>query len=156
MKWTILTWFLRYSMTNFKFNTVSTKQSSDIKVYLNSVGTMYCNNWLLYDKRQRYHLLYQGPFTNCVYKWRGVGGQKNWLLVNSCKLLYHIKCKRGGVGGRKETHLVNVVFKRPLTNSSTEGWARVKIHSCDLPHQRFFLHKDWFETNALFKWLWAT
>ena len=39
-----------------------------------------------------------------------VGGQKNRL----CKLLYHRKCKRRGVGGKKKTNLVNVVCERPL------------------------------------------
>ena len=32
-----------------------------------------------------------------------------------CKLLYHRKCKRRGVGGRKKTNLLNVVCERPLT-----------------------------------------
>ena len=84
------------------------------------------------------------PFVSgAVHKLRlQVEGGRWSKKLTSCKLLYHIECKRGGVGGRKETHIVNVVFKRPLTNSSTEGWATVKIHSCDLPHQRFFLHKD--------------
>ena len=31
-----------------------------------------------------------------------------------CKLLYHTKCKRRGVGGQKKTNLVTVVFERPL------------------------------------------
>ena len=31
----------------------------------------------------------------------------------SCKLLYHIKCKRRGVGGQKKTNLVNLVCERP-------------------------------------------
>ena len=31
-----------------------------------------------------------------------------------CKLLYHRKCKRRGVGGQKKTNLVNVVCERPL------------------------------------------
>ena len=32
-----------------------------------------------------------------------------------CKLLYHRKCKRRGVGGQKKTILVNVVCEHPLT-----------------------------------------
>ena len=32
-----------------------------------------------------------------------------------CKLLYHRKCKRRGVGGQKKTNLVNVVCERPLS-----------------------------------------
>ena len=32
-----------------------------------------------------------------------------------CKLLYHRKCKRRGVGGQKKTNLVKVVCERPLT-----------------------------------------
>ena len=31
-----------------------------------------------------------------------------------CKLLYHRKCKRRGVGGQNRTNLVNVVCERPL------------------------------------------
>ena len=31
-----------------------------------------------------------------------------------CKLSYHRKCKRRGVGGQKKTNLVNVVCERPL------------------------------------------
>ena len=31
-----------------------------------------------------------------------------------CKLLYHRKCKRRGVGGQKKTNLVNLVCERPL------------------------------------------
>ena len=31
-----------------------------------------------------------------------------------CKLLYHRKCKRRGVGGQKKPNLVNVVCERPL------------------------------------------
>ena len=30
-----------------------------------------------------------------------------------CKLLYHRKCKRSGVGGQKKPNLGNVVCKRP-------------------------------------------
>ena len=32
-----------------------------------------------------------------------------------CKLLYHRKCKRKGVGGQKKPNLVNVVCERPPT-----------------------------------------
>ena len=32
-----------------------------------------------------------------------------------CKLLYHRKCKRRGLGGQKKSNLVNVVCERPLT-----------------------------------------
>ena len=53
----------------------------------------------------------QGPFTNYVYKSRGVVGQKNRLFVN----FYTIEnVNRGGVGGQKMTNLVNVVCERPL------------------------------------------
>ena len=34
---------------------------------------------------------------------------------NFCKLLYHRKCKRRGVGGQKKPDLVNVVCERPLS-----------------------------------------
>ena len=53
----------------------------------------------------------KGPFTNYVYKRRGVGGQKKSTF---CKLLYHRKRKRRGVGGQKKTNLVNVDCERPL------------------------------------------
>ena len=33
-----------------------------------------------------------------------------------CKLLYHRKCKRRGVGGQKKPNFVNVVCERPLSN----------------------------------------
>ena len=32
-----------------------------------------------------------------------------------CKLLYHRKCKRRGVGGQKKPNLVNVVCECPLS-----------------------------------------
>ena len=32
-----------------------------------------------------------------------------------CKHLYHRRCKRRGVGGKKKTNLVNVVCERPLS-----------------------------------------
>ena len=35
---------------------------------------------------------------------------KKWTF---CKLLYHRKCKRRGVGGQKKTNFVNVVCERP-------------------------------------------
>ena len=55
----------------------------------------------------------KGPFTNYVYKRRGVGGQKNRFFVN----LYTIEnVNRGGyLGGQKKTNLVNIVCERPLT-----------------------------------------
>ena len=34
-----------------------------------------------------------------------------------CKLLYHRKCKRRGVGGQKKSNFVNVVCERPLEGS---------------------------------------
>ena len=55
---------------------------------------------------------HKGPFTNYVYKRRGVGGQKK---LTFCKLLYHRKCKQRGVGGQKKPNLVNVVCERPLS-----------------------------------------
>ena len=53
----------------------------------------------------------KGPFTNYVYKRRRVSGKKTPIF---CKLLYHRKCKRRGVGGQKKSNLVNVVCERPL------------------------------------------
>ena len=35
-----------------------------------------------------------------------------------CKLSYHRKCKRRGVGGQKKPNFVNVVCERPLTSKS--------------------------------------
>ena len=54
----------------------------------------------------------KGPFTNYVYKRRGVGGQKKSTF---CKLLYHRKCKWRGVGEQKKPNFVNVVCEHPLT-----------------------------------------
>ena len=51
-----------------------------------------------------------GPFTNYVYKRRGVGGQKKSTFR---KLLYHRKCKPRGVGGQKNPNFVNIVCERP-------------------------------------------
>ena len=34
-----------------------------------------------------------------------------------CKLSYHRKCQRRGVGGQKSKNLVNVVCERPLTRN---------------------------------------
>ena len=51
------------------------------------------------------------PFTNYVYKRRGVSGQKNRLYVN----IYTIEnVNGGGVGGQKKPNLENVVCERPL------------------------------------------
>ena len=38
-----------------------------------------------------------------------------------CELLYHIKCKRRGVGGQKKPILVNVVCERPLTGQGDQA-----------------------------------
>ena len=40
--------------------------------------------------------------------------------LSFCKLLYHRKCKRRGVGGQKKPNLVNVVCERPLSRISRE------------------------------------
>ena len=54
---------------------------------------------------------HKGPFTNYIYKRRGVGGQKNRLFVN----FYTIEnVNGGGVGGQKKPNLVNIVCERPL------------------------------------------
>ena len=57
-------------------------------------------------------MINKGPFTNYVYKKRGVGGQKKSTF---CKLSYHKKCKRRGLGGQKKPNFVNVVCERPLS-----------------------------------------
>ena len=65
---------------------------------------MYCASILIIH-------LSKGPFTNYVYKRRGVGGQKNRPFVN----FYTIEYVNGGVvGGQKKPNLVNVVCERPL------------------------------------------
>ena len=38
-----------------------------------------------------------------------------------CKLLYHRKCKRRGVGGQKKPNLVNIVCECPLTACPYRG-----------------------------------
>ena len=43
---------------------------------------------------------------------------------NFCKLLYHRKCKRRGVGGQKKPNFVNVVCERPLT---VEAWFEIRF-----------------------------
>ena len=51
------------------------------------------------------------PFTNYVYKRRGVGGQTNPLFVK----FYTIEnLNKGGVGGQKKQNLVNLVCERSL------------------------------------------
>ena len=57
-------------------------------------------------------IINKGPFTNYVYKRRGGRWSKKSTF---CKLLYHRKCKRRGVGGQKKPNLVNVVCERPPT-----------------------------------------
>ena len=42
------------------------------------------------------------------------GRLSKWFTF--CKLSYHRKCKRRGVGGQKKTDFVNVVCERPLTD----------------------------------------
>ena len=42
------------------------------------------------------------------------GGGRWSKKLTFCKLLYHRKCKRRGVGGQKKTNLVNIVCERPL------------------------------------------
>ena len=51
-------------------------------------------------------------FKLCLQE-EGGGGQKK---LTFCKLLYHRKCKRRGVGGQKNPNLVNVVRERTSIN----------------------------------------
>ena len=51
------------------------------------------------------------PFTNYVYKSRGVSGQKNRLFVNF-DTIENVNGR--GLGGQKKPNLVNVVCERPL------------------------------------------
>ena len=75
--------------------------------------------WVKYDGEKWSSFFYElfwnstkGPFTNYVYKRRGVGGQKNQPFVN----FYTIEnVNGGGVGGQKKPNLVNVFCERPLT-----------------------------------------
>ena len=60
----------------------------------------------------------KGPFTNYVYKRRGIGGQKNRLFVNFCTI---VNVNGGGWVVKKKTNIVNVVFKRPLTEIIKPG-----------------------------------
>ena len=62
----------------------------------------------------------KGPFTNYVYKRRGVGGQKNRLFVN----FYTIEIVNlwvFWVGGQKKPNLVNEVCERPLILQLDDG-----------------------------------
>ena len=43
-----------------------------------------------------------------------------------CKLLYHKKCKRRGVGGQKKPNFVNVVCERPLSIRATGTYVDVR------------------------------
>ena len=48
-----------------------------------------------------------------------------------CKLLYHRKCKRRGVGGQKKPNLVNVVCERPLMQmNSLEKRLELSLSLC--------------------------
>ena len=75
-------------------------------------------NKLTQDLQKFAKSCHKGPFTNYVYKRRGVGGQKK---LTFCKLLYHRKCKRRRVGGQKKTNLVNVVCERPQSTGFLRG-----------------------------------
>ena len=53
------------------------------------------NNKIAKKPRQYYktrYIVFKGPFTNYVYKRRGVGSQKNWFFVN----FYAIENINGG------------------------------------------------------------
>ena len=54
-----------------------------------------------------YSILVRGPFTNYVYKRKGVGGPK---IVNVHKVE---NVNRGGEVGKKSQNFVNVVCERP-------------------------------------------
>merc|ERR1712051_1082224 len=67
----------------------------------------------MFQVRLRYSST-KGPFTNYVYKRRGVGGQKNRLFVN----FYTIEdVNGGGAGGQKKPNFVGV--------RSVIGWGAV-------------------------------
>ena len=49
-------------------------------------------SWNYLNRTEMMQISNKGPFTNYVYKKRGVGGQKNWLFVN----FYTIENVNGG------------------------------------------------------------
>ena len=59
------------------------------------------------------------PALGAVHKLRLQEEGGRWSKKRTfCKLLYHRKCKRRGVGGQKMTNLVSVVCERPLLDIS--------------------------------------
>ena len=56
-----------------------------------------------------------------------------------CKLLYHRKCKRRGVGGQKKPNLVNVVCERPLAYFSLIPYT--VAHTIDCEYLAYFERK---------------
>ena len=52
-----------------------------------------------------------------------------------CKLLYHRKCKRRGVGGQKKQNFLNVVCERPLIEYSISCQLAI---NCILPIQKHY------------------
>ena len=61
-------------------------------------------------------------FIKDVHKLRLQEEGGRWSKISTfCKLLYHRKCKRRGVGGQKKTNLVNVVCERPLSQNLIIG-----------------------------------
>ena len=48
-----------------------------------------------------------------VFDFRG-RSQTTFTRLTFCKLSYHRKCKRRGVGGQKKPNFVNIVCERPL------------------------------------------
>ena len=80
-----------------------------------------------------------GPFTNYVYK-RG-----RWSKISTfCKLIYHRKCKRRGVGGQKKTNFVNVVCERPLSKTFVSVFSfQLKIKRANCPVKKSFRMVFW-------------
>ena len=58
------------------------------------------------------------------------GGGQVVKILTFCKLLYHRKCKRRGLGGQKKTNLINVVCERPLVE--------LQDFKCDFNNQNCF------------------
>ena len=65
-----------------------------------------------------------------------------------CKLSYHRKCKRRGVGGQKKPNFVNVVCERPLISKRFEFKAEFEVESKAGFKSKFESHfKAEFETE---------
>ena len=75
----------------------------------------YCQSWSKFDTSGNKFHAYPIWDLGAVHKLRLQEEGGRWSKKSTfCKLLYHRKCKRRGVGGQKKPNLVNVVCERPL------------------------------------------